>query len=151
MAAAKMTQTKQAAEGQKPYGALRTARDVGMTVLDSYAGKAVGTLVAAKMHKAPKGRVVPIRGKIDAAKSMGYAQGVGASAGAALGIASSKARREAHQKYAAEVKDKGLAKEEKDDVGPFNASPGAASGVGGGGTGKSSLIAAAKAEMNKPA
>ena len=70
--------------------------------------------------------------------------------GAVAGAAATKVMSGGQNKQAA-AKDPGLAKEEKDDAGngKFNASPGAAAGDAK--AGKSSLIAAAKAEMAKPA
>ena len=144
-------QTKQA-EQKKPYGVLRSARDAVLTVADSYAGKAVGGLIGAKLHKIPK-RIngTLAEGTADVMHHMrgvGFGQGVGATAGAYMGLKDAQGRREEHQKYAA-VADKALAKEEKANADPSKfKDPAKGSGKG---LGKSSLIDVARKEMAKSA
>lgn len=135
--ATKALQTKQASE-KKSYGALRHVRDAALTAVDAYAGKAVGGVIAAttSKHQIPGGLHM---------QRVGFGKGLGMAAGAAIGVANSLGRREAHEKYAAAA-DKALQKEEKANGGPVN--------VSGGGTApkaKSSLVASAKAEMAKAA
>lgn len=127
-AATKALQTKQAEE-KKPYGVLRHARDAALTGIDAYAGKAAGGMISAATSPHQIG------GHLHTGR-IGFGKGLGMAAGAAIGVANSIGRREAHQKYASSesVEKKPEAKPGKEGV-----------------KAESSLIASAKAEMAKAA
>lgn len=101
-------------------------------------GKHLGRFAAMGLSKKPH------------AGSYGYV--AGAALGAMGGALTTNAMMNKHVKKAAEV-DKGLAKEEKDNVGSFKASPGAEADKADGKSspGKSMLIAAAEKQMAKAA
>lgn len=141
----KPVRTHTEAETHTPAAAVGRAAGIGAA---AYVGQEVGKHFG--YHLAPAFSKSKLPGPLKKARSAGYL--LGAATGALAGGFTANHAMNQHVKKA--EKDAGLAKEEKDNVGPFKADAGAEAdkpGKGESTKGKSLLIAAAQEQMAKAA